>query len=142
MEAADAKNLMLHFNKTLGPFLERLDVLEPGSREVLLRNYLLHLSTTSLELPTVFFKESLADASSPVFANVDDCISVGIECIYVYDGDDDQVFSFSSFPQRPRLVARSDWNRQWSLAARTHTTLILRVFSLDIRPRLSHEPQL
>jgi hypothetical protein len=96
MEAADTKNLMLHFNKTLSPFLERLDVLEPGSREVLLRNDLLHLSTTSLELPTVFFKESLADASSSsasssAFANVDDCISIGIECIYVYDGEDDQV---------------------------------------------------
>jgi hypothetical protein len=91
MEGTDSKSFMLYFNKTLFPFLERLEILEPGSREHLLRNFLLHLSTTSLELPSVFFKDSFADATSSYFANVDDCISVGIECIYVYDGEEDQV---------------------------------------------------
>ena len=96
MEGADSHNLMHHFNKTLSPFLERLEVLEPGSRDNLLRNYLLNLATTSLELPTIFFKESFGEGSFPSnFSGNDECISIGIDCIYAYDGEDDQVNTFS-----------------------------------------------
>ena len=93
MEGADEAHFMNHFSKTLSPFLERLEVLEPGSRDNLLRNYLLHLSTTSLQLPTVFLKESFAtDGSVPLnFSSNDECIAIGIDCIYVYEGEDDQV---------------------------------------------------
>ena len=92
MEDVDSQHFMSHFNKTLSPFLERLDLLEPGSRDELLRNFLLHLSTTSLELSSVFLKESFGDGASPTnFSSNDECISIGIDCIYVYDGDEDQV---------------------------------------------------
>lgn len=90
MEGADAKHFMTHFNKILVPFLERLEVLEPGSRETLVTNFLLHLSTTSLELPIVFFKESFADTTSSSVTNVDESIGIGVDCIYVYDGEEDQ----------------------------------------------------
>jgi hypothetical protein len=92
MENVDAKTIMARFHKILIPFLDRLEALEPGSRDLLLRNYLLHLSTTSLHLPTVFMKESFGDAAFPAnFGNLDDCIATGVDCIYAYDGDEDEV---------------------------------------------------
>jgi len=57
-----------------------------------------HLATSSLGLPATFLKAVLNETSTSIaFLSNDDCVELGIQCIYGYEGEEDQVSKDISF---------------------------------------------
>ena len=98
MGKSSKSNFLNSVNKILIPYLDRLESLEAGARANLLRNYLLHLSATSLLHPFELIKHGAATtptstSSSPnqpgqIFMSAEEYISIGIDCIYAFDAND------------------------------------------------------
>jgi hypothetical protein len=95
MSKSNKTNFIGNVNKILIPYLDRLESLEAGTRNHLLRNYLLHMSATSLVLPFEMIKHGASTVntgndSSPgnVFLSVEGYVSIGIDCIYAFETND------------------------------------------------------
>ena len=91
-------NFMNNVNRILIPYVDRLESLEAGARTTLLRNYLLHMSATSLTLPFELIKHGAATTTSSnsgipnqpghIFMSAEEYISIGIDCIYAFEAND------------------------------------------------------
>lgn len=81
--------VMLKVRKFLIPYLDRLEELERGARKNLLQNYLLHCSATSLVLPFEVIKHSSANSENQIFMSLDECVNIGLDCIYSYESDEE-----------------------------------------------------
>lgn len=95
MHKSTKANIISSVNRILIPFLNRLESLEEGTRSYLLRNYLLHMSATSLLLPYEIIKHGAATLSNVnssdkinVFLSIEEYISIGIDCIYAFETND------------------------------------------------------
>jgi WD40 repeat protein len=86
MEPCTKETFLAHIRRFLLPYLDRLEQLESGSRKNLLQNYLLHCSATSLVLPFELIKNSQQQQTS-VFMSFDECVSIGLDCIYAHESD-------------------------------------------------------
>ena len=88
MEKAEKSNLLSYTRKYLVPYLDRLEELENGTRCNLLKNYLLHTSTSSLILPFELIKQV---QNHSLFMSFDECVNIGLDCIYAHeDVDEDE----------------------------------------------------
>ena len=88
MEKAEKSNLLNYTRKYLVPYLDRLEELENGTRCNLLKNYLLHTSTSSLILPFELIKQV---QNHSLFMSFDECVNIGLDCIYAHeDVDEDE----------------------------------------------------
>ena len=62
--------------------------MESGTRCNLLKNYLLHTSTSSLILPFELIKQV---QNHSLFMSFDECVNIGLDCIYAHeDVDEDE----------------------------------------------------
>ena len=62
--------------------------MEGGTRCNLLKNYLLHTSTSSLILPFELIKQV---QNHSLFMSFDECVNIGLDCIYAHeDVDEDE----------------------------------------------------
>lgn len=77
-------------NRVLVPYLDRVESLVEGTRSTLLRSYLLNVSAKSLLPLLELFKTSSNhfNGGEPdmVFSSAEECISIGIECIFAFEG--------------------------------------------------------
>ena len=92
---ANQSHIISSVNRILIPFLNRLELLEEGSRSYLLRNYLLHMSATSLVLPYEIIKNGASALTSTnssdkinIFSSIEEFVSIGIDCIYAFETND------------------------------------------------------
>ena len=95
MYKSNKSNIISSVNRILIPFLNRLELLEEGSRSYLLRNYLLHMSATSLVLPYEIIKNGASALTSTnssdkinIFSSIEEFVSIGIDCIYAFETND------------------------------------------------------
>ena len=95
MHKSTKVNIISNVNKILLPFLNRLEALEEGMRTYLLRNFLLHMSATSLVLPYEMIKygastlcNTNASDKMNIFSSIEEYVSIGIDCIYAYETND------------------------------------------------------
>ena len=92
MSKSTKNNFINNVNRILIPYLDRLEALEAGTRKYLLRNYLLHMSATSLVLPFEMMKHGAStlnsESSANIFVTADEYVSIGIDCIYAFETND------------------------------------------------------
>ena len=94
MSKSNKANFMNNVNGVMIPYIERINALEAGSRANLLRNYLLHMSATSLVLPFEIIKHGAAtlnngnEPTNSLFVSSEEYISIGIDCIYAFETND------------------------------------------------------
>ena len=118
MAATSKETIIVNVRKCLVPYLDRLEELETGAKKNLLQNYLLHCSATSLVLPFEVIKHSSSAAEAaeggsgagrkissngagrkissngetampPMFMSLDECVNIGLDCIYSYESDEE-----------------------------------------------------
>ncbi len=99
MEGSNKETFLCNVQKFLVPYLDRLEQLEAGSRKNLLQNYLLHCAATSLVFPYELIKSSQqhhhsstasgARSAAPVFMSYDECVAIGIDCIFAYEAEEE-----------------------------------------------------
>ncbi|XP_022250297.1 neuroblastoma-amplified sequence-like [Limulus polyphemus] len=102
MSMSDEENFVKNVKQWLLPFLSRCEKHQAGSQKTLLKEYLIGLAVNDLN-PCVKIFQSVRKDSDPIIGDIDELITLALNCIYVCERNDQLNYAFlilDCLPQR------------------------------------------
>ncbi|XP_076063779.1 NBAS subunit of NRZ tethering complex-like [Oratosquilla oratoria] len=85
MSTSTAETYVQNIRRWLLPFLARCEKWEPGSSQVLLREYVVSTAQNNLTLPLKVLLHSRIDQHAPILSSAEEVMNTALQCVYACD---------------------------------------------------------